>query len=284
MAKRLYLRAGEVPALFGLDRNTSEWALHERLTSGEDNGSGDYGRWQGRLMVPIMHGICEDHSLKNEGALEPKDCTASGIMPSKAWRIGPKMETGGRSSIMVVTQRASTTMREWKEPSAIPAKAKCRYEAIAAAYDMDDVLIGVLIDGYSTQLYHLQVSAERRAEIRERCLAFIEDVKAGNEPDIDFGSDAASIRKGIAITRVEAASGQVEGLITERARLINEKIPADATLKRVEARIREIETNLIHLAGPAMRLETEKHIVGVERDNRQVPKVTVVDKAPTPLF
>lgn len=284
MAKRLYLRAGEVPALFGLDRSTSEWALYDRLSTGQDNGAGDYGRWQGRLMVPIMHGICEDHSLKNEGVLEPQDFVASGIMPSRAWKIGPKMETGGRSSILVVTQRTAATLREWKEPATIPAKARCRYEAVAAAYDIDDVLIGVLVDGYSSQLYHVHVPAARREEIRERCLSFINDVKDGNEPEIDFGADEGAIRKGIAITRVEAAAEHVEELISERARLVNERIPADTTLKRVDARLREIDTNLIHLAGPAMKLETDKHIVAVERDNRQVAKVTVVDKAPAPLF
>jgi len=284
MAKRLYLRAGEVPALFGLDKSTSEWALYDRLTRGEDNGAGDYGRWQGRLMLPIVHGICEDHLLKNEGALEPQDCAPSGIMPSKAWRIGPKMETGGRSSVLVVTQRSQATLREWKEPGTMPAKARCRYEAIATAYDMDDVLVGILVDGYSTQLYHVHVPAARREEIRQRALAFVEDVRAGNEPDIDFTADDQAIRKGIAITRVEAASEQVDQMIAERARLINERIPADTVVKRVDARLREIETNLIHIAGAAMKIETGTHIVAVERDSRQVAKLTIVEKAPAPLF
>lgn len=284
MPKRLYLRAGEVPALFGLDRSTSEWALHDRLTRGEDGGAGDYGRWQGRLMVPIMTGICEDHLLRNEGVLEPQDVVGSGIMPTKAWRIAPKLETGGRPSVLVVTQRSQATLREWREPDAIPPKARCRYEAIAAAYDIDDVIVGVLVDGYSTQLYHVHVPQARRDEIRERCLSFIADVREGNEPDIDFGADEQAIRRGIAITRVDAASGQVEALIAERARLANDRIPPDAIVKRIDARMREIDTNLIHLAGPAMRLETERHIVAVERDARQNTKVVVAEKAPAPLF
>ena len=43
MAARLYLRTGEVPALFGLDASKSEWALWNALRNGEDGGAGDYG-------------------------------------------------------------------------------------------------------------------------------------------------------------------------------------------------------------------------------------------------
>ena len=284
MAARLYLRSGEVATLFGLDASQSEWALHEKLRSGEDTGAGDYGRWQSRLMQPIMQGVCEDHSLRAEGELKPQDCKCPIIMPSRAWNVGPKMETGGRPSILVVGQRTGASMREWKEPEAMPAKARMRYEAIATAYDVEDVLVGVLVDGYTSQVFHVRASAERRAEIKARCEAFVADVIAGNEPDIDFGSDEKAVRKGIAITRVEAAAELVEGLLAERVRLVNDRIPADAALKRIEGRLREIDTNIIHLAGAAARLETPAHIIAVERDGKGNPRVVVAEKAPTPLF
>lgn len=284
MTARLYLRSGEVPTLFGLDANRSEWALWQDMRANVDNGAGDYGRWQGRLMMPIMQGICEDHSLRMERAVTSDDAVYAGIMPPKAWLVAPTMMTQGMPALLVVSQRISSSLRDWKEPSSLPDKQRLRYQAIATAHDVEHVLVGLLIDGYSSQLYHVTTSEDRRAEIRTKSDQFIEDVRNDVEPDLDFSADAGAIRKGIAITKVVAAAETVTQILDERARLSAERLPADSTIKRVDARLKQIDTNLIHMAGTTGRLEAGNRLVTVSRDAKNVARVTIVDKAPTPLF
>lgn len=285
MEPRLYLRTGEVPALFGLDTHKSEWALWNDLREAVDNGAGDYGKWQSRLMVPIMTGVAEDHGLKVEGALDPRgDDVSKTIMPPKAWRVAQSMRTNGRPSVLVVTQRGDATLREWKEPGTMPAKSLLRYEAIATAYGVDDVLVGVLVDGYSSRLYHVHTTSERRTQISERVAEFIENVAHDNEPEIDFGTDQRAIRSGIAVSKVEAAAETVEQMIGERTRLLAERAPADATLKRIDQRMRQIDNNLIHMAGQTGRIEVGTKIIVIERDAKNTPRVNIIDKGAAPLF
>lgn len=284
MTARLHLRTGEVPALYGLDPNKSEWALWNECIEGEDKGAGDYGKWQSRLMVPIMTGICEDHRIKVEGPLDPHETKCTAIMPPRAWKVAPSLLSEGRPAILVVAQRTEASLREWKEPNIMPNKSLMRYRAIAAAHDISDVLVGVLVDGYSSRVYHVHATEESRKDIRTKCEAFIEKVRTEDEPDIDFGIDAAAIRSGKVVSKVEAAAESVEALIAERAKLLSEKAPVDAQIKRIDARMKQIETNLIHMAGSDGLLEVGSKIVLIERDGRGTPKITVVDRAPTPLF
>lgn len=284
MAARLYLRTGEVPALYGLDASKSEWALWNALTEGEDQGAGDYGKWQSRLMVPIMTGIAEDHRIKVQEPIDPHSTKCTAIMPPKSWRVAPSVASGGREAVLVVTQRAESTLREWKEPGTMPPKTLMRFKAVAAAHDISDVLIGVLVDGYSSRVFHVHVPDEERAEIRRRSEEFVAKVAAGEEPDIDFGMDERAIRAGKTIAKVEMAAEAVGALIDERAKLIAERAPVDASIKRIEVRMRQIDTNLIHVAGPDGRIEVGQRMVIIERDGKGTPRVTVVDRAPSALF
>jgi len=284
MVARTYLRTGEVPALFGLDSNKSEWALWNELQNGADSGAGDYGRWQGRLMVPIMQGIAEDHGIKVETHMDPHSTTSGVIMPPRCWRVAPSMASRGRPALLVVAQRTEASLREWKEPGTIPNKSLMRYRAIAAAHDIEDVLVGLLVDGYSSRLFHVTADDATRQEIRTRVEDFIQTVISGEEPDIDFASDAVAIRAGKTVAKVQAAAESVDTLLDERARIMVERAPVDATVKRLEVRLRQIDTNLIHLAGSDGRLESGGRMVVVERDGRGNPKVSVIDKAPAALF
>lgn len=284
MASRTFLRTGEVPALYGLDARRSEWALWNTLSKGEDTGMGDYGRWQSRLAVPIMQGIAEDHGINVQTAVDPHTSTCPAIMPPRCWRVAPSMLTDGRDAVLVVVQRTEAAMREWKEPFAMPEKSRLRHQAIAAAHDVGEVLIGVLVDGYSSKLFRVSADEARRAEIRRRCELFVQDVIDGIEPDIDFGADERAIRKGDAVKKVEAVAGDVQSLVDERRKLEGERAPADAKLKGIEARIRQIDTNLIHIAGATGKIDVATCLVVVDRDARGNPKVKVVDKQAAPLF
>jgi len=285
MAKRLYLRAGEVPVLFGEDSSKSEWKLWNDMTQGQDGGVSEYGRWQGRLGEPIMRGIAEDFRLRIERPLEQADqSAASCIMPPKSWAVGPSMITGGRPCILVVQQKTGQSLRDWKEPGQMPPKHLRRMHAIATAYGVEDVLLGVLVDGYSSKLFHITATAEIRDEISRRAQAFVKLVEIGEAPDVDFSEDETVIRQGIAIAKTEAATDMVEALLNERASLVSRQAPLDASIKQLEARLRVIETHLIHMAGSSGKLEVGTRLVTVFRDGKNVPKVQVIDRQEVPLF
>lgn len=166
----------------------------------------------------------------------------------------------------------------------MPNRSAMRYRAIAAAHDVENILVGILVDGYSSRLFHLSVEADERQEIRRRAEEFIEKVRNDDEPDLDFSADAVSIRAGKAVTKVQAAAESVDALLDEHARIVSERAPVDASLKRMAERLRQIDTALIHMAGPDGRLEVGDRIVVVERNAKNVPTVKVISKAPSSLF
>lgn len=284
MAARLFLRTGEIPALFGLDANKSEWALWNALQNGEDGGAGDYGKWQSRLMVPIMQGIAEDHRIQIGAPIDPHSTKCEAIMPPRSWHVAPSMLSGGRPALLVVTQRTDASLREWKEPGQMPDRSLMRFRAIAAAHDVADVLVGVLVDGYSSRLYHVTAGDDLRSAIRQRAESFVADVRDGIEPDLDFGTDERAIRSGAAVAKVEAAVESVDALLDEKARLVSDRAPIDAQMKKIEARMRQIDTHLIHMAGKSGKLEVGNRLVVVERDAKGTAKVKVIEKAAAPLF
>lgn len=284
MAARLFLRTGEVPALFGLDANKSEWALWNALQNGEDGGAGDYGKWQARLMVPIMQGIAEDHHIRIGAAIDPHSTKCEAIMPPRCWQVAPSILSGGRPAVLVVSQRTEPSLREWKEPGQMPDRSLMRFRAIAAAHDVGDVLVGILVDGYSSRLYHVVAGDDLRKNIRARAEAFVADVRDGIEPDLDFGTDERAIRSGMAVAKVDAATENVDALLDEKARLIGDRAPVDAQMKRIETRMRQIDTHLIHMAGATGKLDVGNRLVIVERDGKGTAKVKVIEKAPAPLF
>ena len=166
----------------------------------------------------------------------------------------------------------------------MPDRSLMRFRAIAAAHDIGDVLVGVLVDGYSSRLYHVTASEAIRTNIRERATAFVADVRDDIEPDLDFGSDERAIRSGQAVSRAEASVESVDALLDEKARLVAERAPVDSHLKRIEARMRQIDTHLIHMAGASGKLDVGNRMVVVERDGKGTAKVKVIEKAPAPLF
>jgi len=124
MTTRTYLRAGEVPTLYGENSRQSDYQLWNEMMAGEERDMSEGGIWKGRLATEIMKGICDDHALKNQAALNPREAAAdTGVMPSKAWTIAPSMRTEGKDAVLIVDIRASTTMREWHAPDKMPAKA-----------------------------------------------------------------------------------------------------------------------------------------------------------------
>lgn len=283
--KRYQLRASEVCILYGEDSARSEWSLWNDMLNGGSSAIGEYGKWQHRLAGSIMQGVCEDHSLSIQGSLDPSVQGENGlIIPPRAWLTKPSILSGGREAAMVVMQKTSQSMREWKAPGAIPAKHLRRMKAIAAAYGLRDVLVGVLVDGYSSQLFHITAQQEELDDMLARVAVFIESVRNEEEPDIDFTKDEASIRQGISVTKIEAAVETVTSLVNERERLQAERAPADAIMKRIETRMRQIDTSLIHLAGDSMKIDSPDFLVVIERNSKAVPTVKVVKKAPAPLF
>lgn len=283
--KRLYLRAGEVATLFGEDTSRTEWQLWRDMTDGVDQGIGEYGRWQSRLAVPVMQGIAEDHRLKVERSLGPEDLGAHAvIMPPRAWLLAPNMTTEGRPAVLVVQQRTGGSLRDWKAPDRMPPKHLRRHLAIATAYGVQDVLLGILVDGYSSDLYRVTASEAQRDEITMRAADFIRLVETGEEPDIDFSADQGAVRQGITIARTQASTDQVEALLNERATIIARQQPLELAVKQNDQRLRTIDTTLIHMAGPEGRLQVGTRLVAVTRDGRNNPKVSVVDTAAAPLF
>ncbi len=279
MTTRTYLRAGEVPTLYGENSRQSDFQLWNELVAGEERDMSEGGIWKGRLSAEIMKGICDDHALKGQSALDPREAAATtGVMPSKGWRISANNRTGGKEAVLVVDIRASTTMREWHEPDRMPAKALRRYKAIAYAYGVEKVVVGVLVDGYSSQLFVVTLSAAERDEMKVRIDAFLQSVVEGEEPDLDLDRDARLIRTGAAVQKVQASAEQVDALSAERIDLLQKLVPAQAAVKQHEGRISQIDTSLIAMAGTKEKLETPAHVVDITKDAKGNRRVTVVKK------
>ncbi|MFZ3481826.1 hypothetical protein [Sphingomonas sp. 3-13AW] len=279
MTSRNYLRAGEVPTLYGENSRQSDYQLWNELISGEERDMSEGGIWKGRLASEIMKGICEDHALKSQVALNPRDAAAStGVMPSKAWGIAPNQRTDGKEAVLIVDIRASTTMREWHAPDKLPAKALRRYKAVAYAYGVEKVVVGVLVDGYSSQLFVVSLTSSERAEMKSKVDAFLRLVAEREEPDLDFDRDSREIRSGAAVQKIAASAGQVDALSVERVDLVKRLVPLKAQVGQHEARVTQIDTMFIAMAGTKEKLETPSHVVDIARDAKGAAKITVVKK------
>lgn len=282
MTSRTYLRAGEVPTLFGENSRQSEYQLWNEMVAGDERDMSEGGVWKGRLATEIMKGICDDHALRGQAALSPRDAAAqTGVMPSKAWPVAPSIRTDGKPAVLIVDIRASTTMREWHAPDKMPAKALRRYKAVAYAYGVEKVVVGVLVDGYSSQLYVISLDADERAEMKKRIDAFLQLVVDQEEPELDMNRDSRQIRSGAAVQKIAASAEQVDSLSVERVELVKKLVPAKSQVSQHEARITQIDTLLIAMAGTKEKLETPAYVVDITRDAKGTPKVTVVKKGQT---
>lgn len=285
MSKRLFLRAGEVPILYGYTKRQSEWSLFNDLVSGSEADIDDYGRWRARLASPIMSGIAEDHGLSVLGAADPAEQVAkTKIMAPKAWRLAVSKRTNDQEAVLLVDQRSSASLYEWKAPAQVPARALVRMRAVAAAYDVGHVMTGILVDGYSTQLFGVDVTDKERADIRAKVSSFIAKVEADEEPELDFADDEMAIRRGEAVAKVEKSAAEVLALIERRDALVREEAITDTQLKHHQQSLRGIDNQLIMIAGEKEAIDLPEKLVTISRSASQVPTVKVIAKTPDRLF
>ena len=282
MATRNYLRAGEVPTIYGENSKQSEFQLWNEMIQGEDRDMAEGSIWKGRLASSIMKGICDDHALVSLSPLDPKEAASkTGVMPSRAWSIRPGQRTEGKDAILVVDLRSATTMRDWQAPDRMPAKALRRYKAVAYAYGVEKVVVGVLVDGYTSQLYVITLTPEEAAEMKNKVDVFLQSVADQIEPDLDFNLDSRQIRAGTAVQKIEASAEHVDALSKERIDIVKKLAPLKTQVSQHEARLSQIDTIFIAMAGTKEKLETPAHVVAITRDAKGTPKVSVVEKGQT---
>lgn len=278
---RQHITASELYALRGLDKKVTQWMLWDRLKEGENEPSGDYVRWQSRLAPSIADGIAQDFGLKI-GSQERSE--SAQIMTPKCWSVAPHELTMGNRAVMIVNQKTSQAMHDWKAPDEPSSREMHRMKAVAAAFGVDVVLLGTLVDGYTGQVYRVKVDEDERKAILEEVSAFIKMVVEDEEPDFDVVADRAAIRSGkVSATKLEASGAKVETLLVERNAI-------EATLSGLEAqgagprkRLDQINTMLIALASGAP-VHTDDSIITVTEDARGVKKLKVEKKALKALF
>lgn len=260
---RDYVRAGEVAAILGLDTKASPWTVWNRMTDDvEENDIGDRSRWQGRLAADIAAGIAKDHGLSIQKALDP--VVGEGIMPPRAWEIAPSTKTKGKPAVLVVMQRIQSAMFGWEAPDRIPEKQLMRYLATAIAYGHEDVYVGILVDGYRSELYRATLDDEMRAKIVEGVANMIRMAVEDDEPVVDYDVDKGAIREGKVSVKAEASGDAVNALIDERETKKAEIDSLKARQKPLEKRIEQIDNMVMTMIPKGSTIDTGTRIVGVE--------------------
>ena len=260
---RDYVRAGEVAAILGLDTKASPWTVWNRMTDDvEENDIGDRSRWQGRLAADIAAGIAKDHGLSIQKALDP--VVGEGIMPPRAWEIAPSTKTKGKPAVLVVMQRIQSAMFGWEAPDRIPEKQLMRYLATAIAYGHEDVYVGILVDGYRSELYRATLDDEMRAKIVEGVADMIRMAVEDDEPVVDYDVDKGAIREGRVSVKAEASGDTVNALIDERETKKAEIDSLKARQKPLEKRIEQIDNMVMTMIPKGSTIDTGTRIVGVE--------------------
>ena len=260
---RDYVRAGEVAAILGLDTKASPWTVWNRMTDDvEENDIGDRSRWQGRLAADIAAGIAKDHGLSIQKALDP--VVGEGIMPPRAWEIAPSTKTKGKPAVLVVMQRIQSAMFGWEAPDRIPEKQLMRYLATAIAYGHEDVYVGILVDGYRSELYRATLDDEMRAKIVEGVADMIRMAVEDDEPVVDYDVDKGAIREGKVSVKAEASGDTVNALIDERETKKAEIDSLKARQKPLEKRIEQIDNMVMTMIPKGSTIDTGTRIVGVE--------------------
>ena len=276
------IHAGELLAVLGRDPKLTRWQLWDQIKHNEDRSSGDYARWQSRLAEHIARGIADDHGLTIDGVAtpDPDNCITS----PKAWRLKAHEITFGRPAVLIVNQKNSQAMRDWCLPDRMSEKEEVRLEAVATAHNVDVVMLGTLVDGYTGQLYHRQASAERRAEHKASIAAFLEPVRQDIEPDFEIVADRAALRDGrVETARAELSQDIMRSLVEERDNLTSKKVELEIGLKPVVERIDQIDTLLI--AGAAEKpVDIGTHIISIETNKAGRKSVKIENKGKILLF
>jgi hypothetical protein len=262
---RDYVRAGEVAALLGLDNRASAWTVWTRMTEDtEENDIGDRSRWQGRLAADIAAGIAKDHGLSIQKALEP--AVGEGIMPPRAWEIAPSTKTKGKPAVLVVMQRIQSAMFGWEAPERIPEKQLMRYLATAIAYGHECVYVGILVDGYRSELYRATVDDGMRKRIIDAVADMIRMAVEDDEPVVDYDVDRSSIREGKVAIKAEASGDTVDDLVAEHEDKKKQVSTLRSQQRTLEKRIEQIETMLFTMIPEGSNIETKTRIVEVTKN------------------
>ena len=260
---RDYVRAGEVAAILGLDTKASPWTVWNRMTDDlEENDIGDRSRWQGRLASDIAAGIAKDHGLSLQKALDPM--VGEGIMPPRAWEVAPSTKTKGKPAVLVVMQRMQSSMFGWEAPEKIPEKQLMRYLATAIAYGHEDVYVGILVDGYRSELYRATVDPKTRENIVTKVADMIRMVAEDDEPVVDYDVDKSAIREGKVAVKAEASGETVNKLLDEREEKKAKIDSLKGQQKPLEKRIEQIDNMVMTMITKGSNLDTGTRIVGIE--------------------
>jgi len=274
---REFVRAGEVAAVLGIDPKVSEWAIWNRMIEDvDDKDISDRSIWQGRLASEIAAGVAKDHGIKISKALEPK--LANGIMPPRAWEIAPNINTNGNPSVLIVMQRTQQSLFGWDAPSQVPEKAAMRFIASAIAYGYKYVQIGILVDGYRSELYRLEVSEDLQKTVIEKVAEMIKMVQEDDEPVVDYDRDSASIREGKILVKATVSGEQINKLIEEWSNKKAEISSLENNTKAIKQRVDQIETILIGSIPEGKTVDTGTKVIGVEKNSKGKLVLTVGTK------
>jgi hypothetical protein len=275
---REFVRAGEVAAILGLDSKVSAWAIWNRMTEDEkDSDISDRSLWQGRLASEIAAGIAKDHGIKLSKALEPK--VGHGIMPPRAWEVAPHARTGGKKSILVVLQRTQQSLFGWEAPAKIPEKQLMRFLSAAVAYEYSYVHVGILIDGYRSELYRVQLDEETKAKIITKVEEMIQMVKDDDEPVVDYAMDNEAIREGRALVKATQSSEQIEALLAERQGAKTKISRNENEVRALKQRVDQIDTMIIASIPEGTTLDIGNTVLSTERNNKDKLILKVASKA-----
>lgn len=279
---RQTIHAGELLAVLGRDTKLTRWQLWDQIKHDEDRASSDYAIWQSRLAEHIARGIAEDYGLTIEGisAADPANCITS----PKAWRIKAHEITFGRPAVLIVNQKNSQAMRDWCLPDKMSEKEEIRLEAVATAHNVDIVLLGTLVDGYTGQLFHRQVDEAQRDEHKASISDFLESIRQDIEPDFDIIADRAALRDGrVSTARADMSQDIMRNLVEERDKLLSKKVELEINLKPVAERIDQIDTLLI--AGATEKpIDIGSHIIRIETNKAGRKTLKIENKGKISLF
>ncbi|MAM38273.1 MAG: hypothetical protein CL949_07165 [Erythrobacter sp.] len=275
---RDHVLAGEVAAIMNADSKASPWTIWNKMSQhGDASGTiGERGRWQARLAFEIACGICEDHGHQIEAALDP--IPSQGILPPRAWLLSPSAASDGERAILVVTQRTQQMMFGWQAPSALPEKQALRLYAAAIAYGVRNVMLGVLIDGYQSQLYRLALDDEMKKNILTSVQDMLRAVRDDDEPVVDYQIDRSAIRSSSTVRRPEASKQSIAALIEESEEISRKLANLKGEAKPLEARKDTITTMLIDLIGASGTIDIGRKILNVE-DAKGMKTLKITNKA-----
>lgn len=282
---REFVRAGEVAAVLGLDPKVSEWAIWNRMTEDEDDHDiSDRSRWQARLASEIAAGVAKDHGLTIQKGLEPK--VGNGIMPPRAWEIAPSARTEGLPSILVVMQRTQQSLYGWESPEKIPEKSAYRFLATAVAYEYEYVHIGILVDGYRSEIYRLKVNPETRETIITKVAEMIEMVRTDDEPVVDYDADREAILTGKAVVKSKESTATIEALLAEREEKKSQVTLHENNAKSLKQRIEQIDSIIIGSMPEDNNLDVGNSLLSTEKNSKGklVLKITPKKTSAASLF